>query len=317
MKMKATIKVALVLAAAMAFLPTTLTAAKEKASAKEKAEAKEQAPAKENAEAKDKAPAKDKAEAKEKAPAKDKAEAKEKEPAKEKAPAKAPEAKPEKAKEPPLPEKPDEATVAKALKAKKPMYTKLAEAKEVAWNCQQPLLVALLAGDDEKSKLLEAKALRKKEFAKDFVSANCVLLVWRLKPAKPEVPQGQGRARRRGPPPKPTAIETRPLKPHEVEFLTKFAVSSTAIANAKRRGDAEPKFSAISCYPTVFCLDPSCRKLFFRDPKYDASVGSPNAAFGAWFSQLVDLFGKTGKEPVLSPTAAKIVEHPTEPKKWK
>ena len=230
-------------------------------------------------------------------------------------PAKEPEAKPAKAPEAPPREKPDDAAVAKALKAKKPMYTKFADAKEAAWNCQQPLLVALLVGNDEKSKLLEAKVLRKKEFAKDFVPANCVLLVWRLKPSKPEVPQTRGR--RRGPPPKPTTIETRPLKQPEVDFLTKFAVSSTAIANAKRRGDSEPKYSAIGCYPTVVCVDPECKKLYFRDPKYDASIGNPNAAFGVWLSQMVDMIRTTGREPVVVPAVQKIVDNPTEPKKWK
>lgn len=224
------------------------------------------------------------------------------------------EAKPVKVQEAPAREKPSEAAVAKALKAKKPMYTKFADAKEAAWNCQQPLLVALLVGDDEKSKQLDAKALRKKEFAKDFVPANCVLLVWRLKPSKPEVPQTRGR--RRGPPPKPTAIETRPLKPHETEFLSKFAVSSRAIAKA--RGGAAPKFSDIACYPTVLCLDPECRKLYFRDPKYDTLLNNPNASFGVWFSELVDMFrGKTGREPVITPAIQKIVDNPTEPKKWK
>ena len=226
------------------------------------------------------------------------------------------EAKPVKVQEAPAREKPSEAAVAKALKAKKPMYTKFADAKEAAWNCQQPLLVALIVGDDEKSKHLDAKALRRREFAKDFVPANCVLLVWRLKPSKPEVPQTRGR--RRGPPPKPTAIETRPLKPHETEFLSKFAVSSQAIANAKRRGGAAPKFSDIACYPTVLCVDPECRKLYFRDPKYDTSLSNPNASFGVWFSELVDMFrGKTGREPVVTPAIQKIVDNPTEPKKWK
>ena len=240
-------------------------------------------------------------------------------PAKEKnaKPAKEKEAKPAKVPEPPAREKPDEAAVAKALKAKKPMYTKFAEAKEAAWNCQQPLLVALLVGNDEKSKQLEAKALRRKEFAKDFVSANCVLLVWRLKPGKPEVPQTQGRGRRRGPPPKPTTIESRSLKQPEVDFLSKFAVSAQAIANAKRRGDHEPKYTAIANYPTVVCIDSECKKLYFRDPKYDASAGSPAASFGVWFSQVVDWFRKTGQEPVLTPALQKIVDNPTEPKKWK
>ena len=219
---------------------------------------------------------------------------------KEAKPAKAQEDKPAKVPEAPAREKPSEAAVAKALKAKKPMYTKFADAKEAAWNCQQPLLVALIVGDDEKSKHLDA--------------ANCVLLVWRLKPSKPEVPQTRGR--RRGPPPKPTAIETRPLKPQETEFLSKFAVSSRAIAKA--RGGAAPKFSDIACYPTVLCVDPECRNLYFRDPKYDTSLSNPNASFGVWFSELVDMFrGKTGREPVITPAIQKIVDNPTEPKKWK
>lgn len=243
---------------------------------------------------------------------------------KEAKPAKEQEAKPAKeaekaaAKAPVVPEraKPDDAAVAKALKAKKPMYTKFADAKEVAWNCQQPLFVALLAGDDEKSKRLESKVLRQKAFAKDFVPANCVLLVWRLKSSKPEMPQGRGR--RRGPPPKPTAIETRSLKQQEFEFLTKFAVSSLAITNAKRRGDPEPKFSSINCYPTVICVDPSCTKLYFRDPKYDATLNNPNASFGVWLTEVVDMFrSKTGRDPVVTPTIQKIVDNPTEPKKWK
>ena len=237
-------------------------------------------------------------------------------PAKEAKPAEK-EAKPAKVQEAPLPEKPDEAAVAKALKSKKPMYTRFADAKEAAWNCQQPLFVALLVDNDEKSKRLESKALRQKAFAKDFAPANCVLLIWRLKPSKPEVPQYQGRGRCRSPPPKPTTIETRTLKAQELDFLTKFAVSQQAKTIAKRRGDPEPKLSSISCYPTLLCVDPGCRKLYFRDPKYDASLNSPAASFGAWLSQTIDMFRTTKREPVISPSVQKIIDNPTEPKKWK
>ena len=225
-------------------------------------------------------------------------------------------AEPAQAKEAPLPEKPDEAAIAKALKAKKPMYTKFSEAADAAWKCQQPLVAALLVGGDERSKQIEAKALKHKAFFKDFAPANCVLLIWRLKPGKPDLSQMQGRGRRRGPPPKPTMIETRPLKPLEVDFLTRFAISSTAKTNAKRRGDPEPKISSIGCYPTVVCVDPGCRKLYFRDPKYETSLNG-QAAFGAWFSQLVDMFRTTGSEPAISPAVQKIIDNPTEPKKWK
>lgn len=220
--------------------------------------------------------------------------------------------------EAPLPEKPGEAAVAKALKAKKPVYTRLADAKEAAWNCQQPLFVALLADNDEKSKTLESKALRQKAFAKDFAPANCVLLIWRLKSGKPEMPQYQGRGRRRRQPPKPaTTIEMQALKAQEADFLAKFAVSQQAKANAKRRGVPELKFSSLRCYPTVVCVDPGCRKLYFRDPKFDAAMNSPAASFGAWLSQTVDMFRTTKRELVISPSVQKIIDNPTEPKKWK
>lgn len=240
--------------------------------------------------------------------------------AKEAKPEKVQEKAPEKAKEAPLPEKPDEAAVAKALKAKKPMYTRFADAKEAAWKCQQPLFAVLLADDDEKSKRLESKAVRQKAFIKDFAPQNCVLLVWRLKTIKPQAVQVRGRGRNRtvsSKPSKPTAIEERSLKPQEVEFLTKFAVSALAKTNAKRRGDPEPKHTSIGCYPTVVCVDPGCRKLYFRDPKYDASLNSPAAAFGAWLSQTIDMFRTTKRELVISPSVQKILDNPTEPKKWK
>lgn len=214
-----------------------------------------------------------------------------------------------------LPPVPDEAAVAKALKAKRLSYSKFAEAREVAWKCQQPLVVALLPSGDQKTQQFEAKALRHRMFAKEFARANCVLLLWRLKPGKVEMPPQQGRRRRGMPPPKPTTIDSRPLKPQEVKFLTTFAVSPQARVQAKRRKGAEAKFTDMANYPQVICVDPACAKLLFRGPKYDSSVGQ--VGFGAWMSQVVDLFRAAKIEPVISPALQKVVDNPSEPKKWK
>ncbi len=228
---------------------------------------------------------------------------------------------PAKAKEPAAPAKealppvPDEAAVAKAIKVKRPFYTKFAEAKDVAWKCQQPLVVAFLPAGDQTSQMLEAKALKHKAFAKEFVPANCVLLLWRLKPGKVEMPPMQGRGRRAAPPPKPTTIDARPFKPHEVKFLNAFAVSPQVRANAKRNNGPDAKFTDMANYPAVICVDPSCTKLLFRGPKFDSSLGL--VGFGAWMSQIVDLYRGAKREPVVSPALQKIVDNPSEPKKWK
>ena len=243
------------------------------------------------------------------------ADAKAKDAAKDAAPAKAAApAKPAAPVNEPLPPVPDEVAVAKAIKVKRPFYAKFAEAKDMAWKCQQPLVVAFLPAGDQTSQMLEAKALKHKMFAKEFVPANCVLLLWRLKPGKVEMPPPQGRGRRAAPPPKPTTIDARPLKPQEVQFLTAFAISPEARAWAKRN-NKDVKFSDMVNYPSVICVDPACRKLLFRGPKFDTSVGQ--VGFGAWMSQIVDLFRNAKREPVISPALQKIVDNPSEPKKWK
>lgn len=213
----------------------------------------------------------------------------------------------------PEPPKPDEVAIAKAKKAKKAAYMKFAEAREMAWKCQQPLVVALLPQGDTRSLALE-KVLKERAFLKDFVPANCVLLVWRLKPGKIEMPEGQGR-RRNGPPPRATTIDARPLKAAETKFLTAFAVTPEMKANASRNNQPEPKFSEMRNYPQILCVNPWGSKLLFRAPRYEADKGK--AGFGAWMSQMVDLFRGHQFEPVLTPSLEKIVENPTEPKKWK
>ena len=99
-----------------------------------------------------------------------------------------------------------------------------------------------------------------------------------------------------------------------MQFLTAFAISPEARAWAKRNNN-DVKFSDMVNYPSVICVDPACRKLLFRGPKFDTSVGQ--VGFGAWMSQIVDLFRNAKREPVISPALQKIVDNPSEPKKWK
>lgn len=214
----------------------------------------------------------------------------------------------------PEPEKPDEAAVAKARKAKRPAYMKFAEAREMAWKCQQPMVVALLPQGDTRSVTLE-KLLKERPFLKDFVPANCVLLVWRLKPGKIEIPEGQQGRRRNGPPPRATTIDVRPLKAAETKFLTAFAVTPEAKAYAARQNQPEPKFSEMRNYPQIICVNPWGSKLLFRAPRFESDKGK--AGMGAWLSQVVDMFRGAQYEPTLTPSLQKIVDNPTEPKKWK
>lgn len=214
----------------------------------------------------------------------------------------------------PEPEKPDEAAVAKARKAKKPAYMKFLEAREAAWKCQQPIVVALLPQGDTRSVMLE-KLLKERPFLKDFVPANCVLLVWRLKPGKIEMPEGQQGRRRNGPPPRATTIDVRPLKADETKFLTAFAVTPEAKAYAAHQNKPEPKFSDMQNYPQIICVNPWASKLLFRAPRYESDKGK--AGMGAWLSQVVDMFRGAQYEPIVTPSLQKIVDNPTEPKKWK
>lgn len=203
------------------------------------------------------------------------------------------------------PAAPNEAAIAKAKKFKKPYYTKFAEAKEVAWKCQQPLMVALLPSGDMYAAYLESKVLKDRLFNKDFVMPNCVLLVWRLKPGKVELPPPD-QPRRYGMPPKATNIDARPLKAHETKFLTDFAVP-------KENG---AKFTELRNYPAVICVDAACTKLLFRAPRLDQKKG--RVGIGEYISQVVGLFsGAINGEPVVSPALQKVVDNPTEPKKWK
>ena len=185
----------------------------------------------------------------------------------------------------------------------------------MAWKCQQPMIVALLPMGNPGSQALEAKALKERNFLKDFVPRNCVLLLWRLKPGKAEAPE-PGARRRGGPPPQAKSIDVRPIKADEAKFLTAFAVSPEAKAAAARNGGAAPKFSEMRHYPAVICVDASASQLLFRAPAFKIEKDI-RASFGTWISQIVDLMKSKGVEPELSPSLTKICDNPTEPKKWK
>ena len=173
----------------------------------------------------------------------------------------------------------------KARKAKKPSYTKFAEAQAVAEKCGQPLIVALLPEGRPDVQFLKQKIFLRKEFQKDFAKANCVL-------AK--------------------KIDTRGMKEPELKFLENFAVSEKAVAQAKQQNKDEPKFTDMKCYPAVICVDATGQKELFRLADYDKEGG-----FGVWLSQVVDSFRSAGIEPTVSPLVNKIIENPDDPKKWK
>ena len=146
--MKTVIHATLALATAMTFLPTMLTAAPEKAPAKEKAA--EPAPAKEKGKAAEPAPAKEKA-----------------------------------ADEAPAEEGPTPAQL-KARKMKKPVYMKAAEAIKVAEAANQPILLFFLVDRDPVSDFLRQKVLSNKLFRDELAKQNVVMLTIKIKPEMPK-----------------------------------------------------------------------------------------------------------------------------------
>ncbi len=184
----------------------------------------------------------------------------------------------------------------KARKAKKPSYTKFAEAQAMAERCAQPLVVALLPEGRPDLQFFKQKILNRKEFLKDFAKANCVLAFMKIKPDGKDAKK----------------IDTRGLKEPEIKFLENFAVSEKAVAQAKQQNKDEPKFTDMKCYPAVICVDATGQKELFRLADYDKEGG-----FGVWLSQVVDHFRAAGVEPVVSELVNKIIENPDDPKKWK
>ena len=189
---------------------------------------------------------------------------------------------------------PSEAEMAKARKLKKPFYMKAAEA------CGQPLAIFFRIEDTNPkfpiSQIIEKKLMSMKPFKDDFAKKNLVLL--KLK------------AKRDGKNPK--KINLRQMKEPERKIFENFGLDEKAVARAKRDNKDEPKFDDSSNYPAVVVVDPTGTRKLFRMPNYDKDGG-----FGVWLTTVVDMLRTAQVEPEVSKAIEKILENPTEPKKWK
>ena len=195
---------------------------------------------------------------------------------------------------------PTEAEMAKARKLKKPIYMKSAEALKAAEMCGQPLVIFFLIEDMPGgypiSQFIEKKLMSMRQFKDDFAKKNLVLL--KLK------------AKRDGKTPK--KINLRQMKEPERKLFENFGLDDAAVARAKRDGKDEPKFDDSSNYPAVVVVDPTGTRKLFRMPSYDKDGG-----FGVWLTTVVDMLRTAQVEPEVSKAIEKILENPTEPKKWK
>ena len=100
------------------------------------------------------------------------------------------------------------------------------------------------------------------------------------------------------------------MKPFKDDFAKKNLVLLKL--KAKRDGRDEPKFDGSSNYPAVVVVDPTGTRKLFRMPNYDKDGG-----FGVWLTTVVDMLRTAQVEPEVSKAIEKILENPTEPKKWK
>ena len=195
---------------------------------------------------------------------------------------------------------PTEAEMAKARKLKKPIYMKPVEALKAAEMCGQPLAIFFLIEDLNPkfpvSQYIEKKLMSMKPFKDDFAKKNLVLL--KLK------------AKRDGKTPK--KINLRQMKEPERKLFENFGLDEKAVARAKRENKDEPKFDDSSNYPAVVVISPDGTRKLFRMPNSDRDGG-----FGVWLTTVVDMLRTAQVEPEVSKAIEKILENPTEPKKWK
>ena len=210
------------------------------------------------------------------------------------------------AKEAKEPEKapPSEAEIAKARKGKKPIYIKAAEALDAAWACQQPLAVFFVLDDpiSQTSLSLEKKMVGDKRFRDDYAKSNLVLLKIRLKP----VPAPRGRGRNRGAQQGERKIEV-PRKAVDFKLVEQFGL------DPKRKARTPgAKYDDYANYPSGVVLAPNGKKMLFRMASYDR-----NGGFGVWLSTFDGQVRGAKIEPEVSNAVQKILDNPTEPKKWK
>ena len=195
---------------------------------------------------------------------------------------------------------PTEAEMLKARKLKKPIYMKSVEALKAAEMCGQPLVIFFLIEDVPGgfpiSQFIEKKLMSMKPFKDDFAKKNLVVL--KLK------------AKRDGKDPK--KINMRQMKEPDRKMYENFGIDDNAVARAKRDGRDEPKFDDASNYPAVVVISPDGTRKLFRMPSYDKDGG-----FGVWLTTVVDMLRTAQFDPEVSKSTEKILENPTEPKKWK
>ena len=195
---------------------------------------------------------------------------------------------------------PTEAEMLKARKLKKPIYMKSVEALKAAEMCGQPLVIFFLIEDVPGgfpiSQFIEKKLMSMRQFKDDFAKKNLVLL--KLKAKRDDKNRKK--------------INLRPLKEADLKLFENFGLDDKAVARAKRDGKDEPKFDDSSNYPAVVVVDPTGTRMLFRMPSYDKDGG-----FGVWLTTVVDMLRTAQVEPEVSKAIEKILENPTEPKKWK
>ena len=200
--------------------------------------------------------------------------------------------------EPEMKAGPSEAEKAKARKAKKPMYTKAAEALKAAEQCDQPILAFLLK-DDPISKVIEQKLITFKPFKEDIAKKYLVVLKLKVK-VDPKATKDK-------------KIDLKPLKPAELKIFENFGLDDELVRTAKAKNDGkEPTYDLAANYPAVVMIAPNGVKKLFRMPRYDTEGG-----LGVWMSTAIDQIRTAGVEIEMTPRLEKIVENPTEPKKWK
>lgn len=187
--------------------------------------------------------------------------------------------------------------------AKKPLYTKFAEAMAVAENNDEPVLV-LFAVDNaggkkspaekksDASKILEKELFRTPQFAQDYAKSNLVLLKMKLKTDKQgEAIDGKSSLK--------TAEERR--------FVDTHGLNPEAAKKAKQN-NKKLKPLDIDNYPAVICIKGNLDKqeVLFRLPPYRSDDG-----FGPWLAALDGLLRGKKIEPVVSPKVQKILDDPT------
>ena len=176
--------------------------------------------------------------------------------------------------------------------AKKPFYTKYAEAMKVASVNEEPVLVLMCFDQDKRGVALEKEIFKWPQFAKDYAKNNLVLLKMKLKATKDG---------------KKVDLKASFKTEDEKRFLENNGLNEKAAAQAKQKGDTLTAVDA-SNYPAIVCVkgDAENQELLFRMDSYDRDGGP-----GVWLASLDALLRTKEIEPVVSKDVQKILDDPT------